>query len=44
MRQQILLLAAAIPFTAILSLAADSDDVNGLFRRDVNKIGAKRRW
>jgi hypothetical protein len=23
---------------------ADSGDVNGLFRRDVNKIGAQRRW
>ena len=23
---------------------ADSDDVNGLFRRDVNIVGAKRRW
>jgi ketosteroid isomerase-like protein len=23
---------------------ADSGDVNGPFRRDVNKIGAKRRW
>ena len=26
------------------SLSADSGDVNGPFRRDVNKIGAKRRW
>ena len=26
------------------TLNADSDDVNGLFRRDVNKVGAKRRW
>ncbi|MDB5399521.1 MAG: hypothetical protein JWQ55_1539 [Rhodopila sp.] len=25
-------------------LHADSDDVNGLFRRDVNKVGAQRRW
>lgn len=23
---------------------ADSDDVNGPFRRDVNKVGAQRRW
>jgi hypothetical protein len=29
---------------ASLALGADSDDVNGLFRRDVNIVGAKRRW
>jgi len=25
-------------------LPADSDDVDGPFRRDVNNVGAKRRW
>jgi hypothetical protein len=25
-------------------LLADSDDVDGPFRRDVNKVGAQRRW